>query len=86
MIEKVTCRVLIMHGTRDRVVPLSHGKELQERAGEHAVAPLWVEGGGHDDLYTFEGYVKRLKRFIDYDLMTHSLTTKKTASTSVLST
>ena len=68
MIDKAPCPVLVMHGTRDRVVPISHAKELHERAGANAVAPLWIEGGGHDDLYTFEGYVRRLKRFIDYDL------------------
>lgn len=84
MIDKVQCRVLVMHGTRDRVVPISHAKELHERAGQHAVAPLWIEGGGHDDLYTFEAYVKRLKRFIDYDLTNnYNMMTSSIASTSV---
>lgn len=56
-----------MHGTKDRVVPISHAKELHKMA-PNAKSPLWVEGGGHDDLYTFDGYMKRLKRFIDFDL------------------
>ena len=68
MITKTSVPVLIMHGTYDRVVPISHAKELFKLA-LNPVTPLWVEGGGHDDLYTFEAYKKRLKRFFDFDLL-----------------
>lgn len=67
MITKTDVQLLIIHGTRDRVVPISHGKQLHQKA-RHPVAPLWVKGGGHDDLYTFEEYMKRLKRFFEFDL------------------
>ena len=67
MIEKTDVPLLVMHGSRDRVVPIAHAKELHERA-HNAVNPLWVEGGGHDDLYLFDGYMKRLKRFFDFEL------------------
>jgi len=67
MIDKTDAPLLIMHGTRDRIVPIAHSKELLKKA-RNPVNPLWVEGGGHDDLYAFEGYMKRLKRFFEYDL------------------
>ena len=48
-IGKVHCPVLIIHGTRDEVVPLWHGRKLFDLANQpkHFVA---VEGAGHDDL------------------------------------
>ena len=67
MIEKVESPVLFLHGSDDRNVPLSHVKILFEKC-PNPVIPLWIEGGHHDDLYTFESYVTRLKRFIDQDL------------------
>ena len=68
MISKALCPVLVMHGTEDQVVPIAHGKQLHELAGGRAVTPLWIEGAGHDDLYTFQSYARRLKRFINYEL------------------
>ena len=67
MIEQVEAPVLFMHGSRDRVVPISHAKKLFEKCS-NPVNPLWIDGGGHDDLFTFESYVTRLKRFINHDL------------------
>ena len=67
MIDKIEAPLLVLHGTKDRVVPLAHAKELHKKA-RNAVSPLWVEGGGHDDLYVFEGYMKRLKRFFELEL------------------
>lgn len=67
MITQVNCPVLIMHGTKDSVVPLWHAQKLHQLC-PNALTPLWVEGGDHDDLYTFEDYMKRLKRFVDCDL------------------
>ncbi|KAI2808601.1 Alpha/beta hydrolase domain-containing protein 17B [Blomia tropicalis] len=62
-----TMPILIMHGTKDRIVPIEHAKQLHLKAG-NSIRPLWVEGGGHDDLYTFDVYTKRLKRFVEEEL------------------
>lgn len=67
MIGKVELPILVLHGTNDRVVPISHAKELHKHCLK-PVTPLWVEGGDHDDLYAFDGYMKRLKRFFEFDL------------------
>lgn len=67
MIDKTDSPMLIMHGTNDQVVPLEHAKELYCLC-RNPVPPLWIEGGGHDDLYTFEDYMKRIKRFVTIEL------------------
>lgn len=41
--------VLVIHGTRDRVIPASHGRALFAAAAEPKRA-LWVEGAGHNDV------------------------------------
>jgi pimeloyl-ACP methyl ester carboxylesterase len=66
-IGKVESPILIIHGTNDRVVPIAHAYELHKRC-QNPVLPLWVQGAGHDDIYTFEEYLTRLKKFIDIDL------------------
>jgi len=52
VIAGVTMPILILHGDRDRVIPLSHGLALEETAR----APrrmIVYRGGGHDDLHTY---------------------------------
>lgn len=48
-IEEVDVPVLVVHGTRDRIVGPRHGVELVGRA-QWPARPLWVQGGGHNDL------------------------------------
>ncbi|XP_063792703.1 alpha/beta hydrolase domain-containing protein 17C-like [Pseudophryne corroboree] len=68
-ISKVTCPVLIIHGTEDEIVDFSHGLGLYERC-PNTVNPLWVKGGGHNDLDTFKEYIKRLQYFFYKELPT----------------
>lgn len=50
-IKKVTCPVLIMHGTDDRVVPFWHGRELSELAKKSSsVRFVPVEGADHGEI------------------------------------
>lgn len=64
-IDKVSCPVLIIHGTNDRTIPIYHGRLLFEKAKEPKLA-LWVQGANHNDvLYKDETlYFDTLKRFI----------------------
>ncbi|GMI89303.1 ABHD17 (Alpha/Beta Hydrolase Domain-containing Protein 17)-like Acyl Protein Thioesterase 8 [Hibiscus trionum] len=62
-IRHVNCPVLVIHGTDDDIVDLSHGKRLWELAKEK-YDPLWVEGGGHCNLETFPEYIRHLRKFI----------------------
>ncbi len=63
-IPKVRTPVLVIHGTRDEVIPLDLGKKLFEAANQ----PKWfwvVENAGHNDILETAGsrYQKRLAAF-----------------------
>ncbi|KAJ4950827.1 hypothetical protein NE237_027659 [Protea cynaroides] len=63
-IRNVSCPVLVIHGTNDEIVDLSHGKRLWELAKEK-YDPLWVKGGGHCNLETYPEYIRHLRKFIN---------------------
>ena len=48
-IRRVNCPTLIMHGTRDTVVPCSNGRALFRNL-RNPWSPLWCEGCGHNDM------------------------------------
>ncbi|GAB5032411.1 serine protease [Nannochloropsis oceanica] len=49
--KRIESPVFVMHGTRDEIVPLGHGQELfLATPVKWRARPLWVEGGGHNDL------------------------------------
>ena len=58
------CPTLIIHGTADRVVACSHGRMLHARL-PRPVAPLWLEGLGHNDLDGSPAYFERLREFVE---------------------
>ncbi|MDY7008410.1 MAG: alpha/beta hydrolase [Cyanobacteriota bacterium] len=53
-IKNVNCPVLVIHGSADRVIPFSHGKQLFTAANEPKLS-LWVDGAGHIDLLEVAG-------------------------------
>ncbi len=53
-LEDIQCSVLVIHGTRDEVVPIAHGRRLFEAATGPKLA-LWVEGAGHNDVLWLAG-------------------------------
>jgi fermentation-respiration switch protein FrsA (DUF1100 family) len=48
-LRRVRCPVLVIHGTEDEVVPISHGRRLYEAARGPKQA-LWIEGAHHNDI------------------------------------
>jgi uncharacterized protein len=64
-IARVKVPVLIIHGTRDQVIPFEMGRRLYE-AARKPKAFFPIEGAGHDDAYIVGGrlYFDRLKAFI----------------------
>lgn len=72
-LSEVRCPILVMHGTRDIVVPWSHGRQLFAAADEPKQA-LWVEGAGHNDLLEVAGqrYVETLRQFADLVAAQHT--------------
>jgi len=68
--NKMVCiesAVLVVHGTSDEVIPWSHGAALLQ-ACPHAVAPLWLEGAGHNDVEAYPAFITRLSKFIHQEL------------------
>ena len=53
-IRQVHAPVLVMHGTADAVIPISHGRRLYD-AASNPKQSLWVEGAGHNDLALVAG-------------------------------
>ncbi|KAF3586593.1 hypothetical protein Bca52824_062734 [Brassica carinata] len=62
-IQLVDCPVLVIHGTDDKVVDISHGKQLWELSKEK-YEPLWLKGGSHCNLEMFPEYLPHLRKFI----------------------
>lgn len=48
-LKNIHCPVLVLHGTRDWLIPCWHGRKLFQTAHEPKLC-LWVEGAGHNDL------------------------------------
>jgi fermentation-respiration switch protein FrsA (DUF1100 family) len=48
-LRQVRCPVLVIHGTEDEVIPVSHGRRLYAIAAEPKES-LWVEGAHHNDV------------------------------------
>lgn len=65
-IARVRSPVLVIHGTRDRVIPFSMGQRLYDAAPEPK-SFLSVEGGEHDSIFTSGGekYWERLQAFVN---------------------
>ncbi|NND51445.1 MAG: alpha/beta hydrolase, partial [Flavobacteriaceae bacterium] len=52
-VNSVICPITIFHGTDDFVVPYASGEKLSREKTTQFIA---IEGGGHNDLITFEKY------------------------------
>lgn len=65
-VREVRCPVLVIHGTHDRVIPISHGRRLFAMAPEPKQS-FWVDGAGHNDLVHTAGgaYAAALARFTE---------------------
>jgi len=68
-IHRIRSIVLIIHGTDDDVIDVSHGFALYNRIHiQHQTEPLWLDGAGHNDIEAHGQYVERLLRLIDVDI------------------
>jgi len=66
-VPRIASPVLVIHGTEDEVIDFTHGLAIYERC-PRALAPLWIEGAGHNDIELYSQYLDRLKRLINVDL------------------
>jgi fermentation-respiration switch protein FrsA (DUF1100 family) len=59
-ITKVTCPVVLLHGTQDELIPPAHSQRLAEAIKSQKKLIL-VKGGGHNDLSSFPEYAQFLQ-------------------------
>ena len=66
-IKGIRCPLLIVHGTRDEIIPFWHGKSLYERATVPKMH-YWVEGASHNNVLIISGkeYMEKIHEFINY--------------------
>lgn len=65
---KAKCPVLLIHGTRDEVVPFWHGNQLlQSFPQEYQAEPFWVESLGHNNIevHAKKEYITRVTGFLN---------------------
>ncbi|MEZ4797924.1 MAG: alpha/beta hydrolase [Flavobacteriaceae bacterium] len=55
-IDKVPCKISILHGTSDKVVPFSSGQKLYQTSPRARTNFISIEGAGHNNLIDFETY------------------------------
>ena len=74
-IAAIRAPVLVIHGTRDRIIPFSHGRRLFALAPEPKQS-FWVENAGHNDVMLVAGdrYARTLREFAE-SIATDSLPT-----------
>jgi uncharacterized protein len=82
MISKVSCPVLVIHGTLDEVIPVAMGREVY--AAVRSRKALWiVEGAGHNNLRSLAGddYGGKIRAFAMDCLKRSSKTPARSGST-----
>ncbi len=64
-VSKIKCPIFIVHGTKDEIVPVWHGKQLHERC-KYPHDPLWIEEAQHNNIETVarKQLVDKMREFI----------------------
>ncbi|TKR58854.1 hypothetical protein L596_030243 [Steinernema carpocapsae] len=66
-VDKVEAFTLVCHGTKDYIVPLSHGEYIYEKLKNKA-SPLWVEDASHQGIYCDRNLWIRINEFLNDEL------------------
>ncbi len=64
-IRKVNCHTYIIHGTKDWLIPIKHSQALQQ-LNPHKITLIRIEGGGHNNLPSFEEYHNFIRDILKY--------------------
>lgn len=65
-IRKVNCHTYILHGTKDRLIPIRHSENLQ-KLNPRKITLIRIEGGGHNNLPSFPEYHNFIRDILKYD-------------------
>lgn len=63
-IQNVTCRISMLHGTEDNVVPIKSGKKLFKVAPQELSTFTVIENAGHNNLVKFDEYHQKIKEIL----------------------
>lgn len=61
--DKITGRILLLHGLRDDLIPVEHSRKLFAAAGSNATLVI-IEQGEHNNLPSFAEYKNALREFV----------------------
>ena len=64
-IRHVTCHTYIIHGTKDRLIPISNSEKLQA-INPRKITLIRIEGGGHNNLPSFPEYHNFVRDILKY--------------------
>lgn len=64
-LKNVRCHTYILHGTRDRLIPIQHSEALQ-RIQPDRITLIRIEGGGHNNLPLFDKYHNFIRDILKY--------------------
>lgn len=58
--RRIKCPVLVVHGYKDSIVPISQSRELIEAAAVPSFCPFWHKEGSHTDVESVDWYELKL--------------------------
>ena len=64
-LPKVKCHTYIIHGTKDRLIPIKHSISLQQ-INPNKVTLIRIHGGGHNNLPSFDEYHNFIRDILKY--------------------
>lgn len=64
-IQKVNCHTYIIHGTKDRLIPIRNSEALQ-KLNPGKVTLIRIHGGGHNNLPSFDEYHNFIRDILKY--------------------
>lgn len=64
-IKQVNCHTYIIHGTKDRLIPISNSEKLQA-LNPRKITLVKIEGGRHNNLPTFHAYHNIIRDILQY--------------------
>lgn len=69
--KQVQAPLLVIHGDRDTLIPVEHGKQLYEASPVEDKELLIIQGGGHNNVAVvqMQKYFDTIKRFIENHLL-----------------
>lgn len=64
-IRYVNCHTYIIHGTKDRLIPIRHSENLQ-KLNPGKITLIRIQGGGHNNLPSFDEYHNFIRDILKY--------------------